>query len=437
MLKRKIEQRLTDYYKDSSSKILLIDGARQVGKTYIIEHTAKQYFKNYCYINLKEDSLGNKDFDSIKNTESFYVYLGINYPNLGDINNTIIFLDEIQVYPHLISLLKPLFKENKYRYIASGSLLGITLRHIFIPMGSVQQISMYPLDFEEFLWANNISEEVIAYLKNCFQKQETVNEAIHNQIMKYFKYYLISGGMPEAINHFCDNFKIIKCKEAQAEIYSFYKDDASQYDDENNLKIRRIYELMPSYMENKVKRIMYSKIDKNNRSDMTIYNDEFDYLIYSGCATKALAVSNPKFPLIEATSKNLIKLYYNDVGILTYILYKNNVTPLLKDEPIVNLGSVYETFVANELKAHGHDLFYFNIKKVGEVDFLINDYNSLSILPIEIKSGKGNYFFRALPKLVDPNGNYKLPKGYIFSNKSIIKREDNIYHFPIYLVMFL
>lgn len=437
MLRRKIEKRLIEYYKNSNSKILLVDGARQVGKTYIIEHTAKEYFKNYCYINLKEDSLGNKDFDSIKDSESFYVYLGIHFPNLGDINDTIIFLDEIQVYPHLISLLKPLFKENKYRYIVSGSLLVITMRHIFIPMGSVQQVSMYPLDFEEFLWANNVSEDVIAYLKKCFEKQEVINEAIHNRIMKYFKYYLIAGGLPDAVNYFIDDFKIIKCKESQAEIYSFYKEDASQYDEDNKLKIRRIYELMASYMENKVKRIMFSNIDKDSRSTMSAYRDEFDYLIYSGIATKAFVASNPKFPLIEGTCKNLIKLYYNDVGVLTYILYKNNVSPLLKDEPVVNLGSVYETFVANELKAHGHDLYYFDSKKIGEVDFLINDYNSLNVLPLEIKSGKGNYTFRALPKLIDPSGNYKLPKGYIFSNKSLIEEKGNIYYFPIYLVMFL
>ncbi len=304
-------------------------------------------------------------------------------------------------------------------------------------MGSVQQISMYPLDFEEFLWANKVSEDVIAYLKNCFTKQEKINEAIHHQIMKYFKYYLIAGGLPDAVNYFIDDFKIIKCKEVQKEFYSFYKDDASQYDEAHNLKIRRIYELMPSYMENKVKRIMFSKIDNNNRSAMSVYQDEFDYLIYSGSVTKTLATSNPKFPLIEVTCKNLIKLYYNDVGILTYILYKNNISPLLNGDEVINLGSVYETFVANELKAHGHDIYYFYSKKVGEVDFLINDYDSLSVLPIEIKSGKGNYTFRALPKLVDQKGNYKLSKGYIFSNKSTIEKKDNIYYFPIYLVMFL
>ena len=149
------------------------------------------------------------------------------------------------------------------------------------------------------------------------------------------------------------------------------------------------------------------QIENKEDANLKKYEDEFDYLINSGCALGVKAISNPTFPLIESSSKNLIKLYFNDIGILTNILYKNNINAILNDTGL-NLGSVYETFAAMELIAHGHELYYFDSKKVGEVDFLLNDYDNLSVLPIEIKSSKTSYEFRAIPKLVDKNNNYKL-----------------------------
>ena len=170
---------------------------------------------------------------------------------------------------------------------------------------------------------------------------------------------------------------------------------------------------------------------------MAKYKDEFDYLINSGCALGVKDISDLRFPLIESSSKNLLKLYFNDVGILTNILYKNNISANLNTDKGLNVGSVYETVAAMELIAHGHELYYFDSKKVGEVDFLINDYDNLSVLPIEIKSGTDGYKFRAIPKLVDKNGNYKLNKGYVFVNQNISKIENELYTFPIYMIMFV
>jgi len=438
MLKRKIEKQLIEYYKNVDDKIVVVDGARQIGKTYIIRKTAKNNFKNYIEINLKEDFDGNKIFESVKKTSDFYLQIGAMFGDkLGNVEDTIIFLDEIQVYPHLLTLLKALKQDNRYRYIASGSLLGITLKHTFIPMGSIQEIKMYPLDFEEFLWANNVSEEVINYLRECFVTLTQINEGIHKIILEKFKHYLICGGLPDSVLCMVRDNNVYKVRSNQEMTYSFYKDDAVQYDILHSLKIKRIYELMPSYMENKVKRIQFKKVEGVEDTSLFTYQDEFDYLINSGCALPVRAVSNPIFPLLESTSKNLIKLYFNDVGILTNILYQKNIMPLVSDEIAINLGSVYETAVATELIAHGHQLFYFDSKKVGEVDFLINDYDDLSISAIEIKSGRKGYNFRALPKLVDQDGNYKLKKGYIFSNNITIKQEKNVIYYPIYLIMFM
>lgn len=436
MFYRKIEERINRYYADKNAKILVIDGARQIGKSFIIRETGKKFFKHFVEINLKDDSEGGKLFESVRTTEDFYLQVSALYGNnLGDVSDTMIFLDEIQVYPHLLTMLKPLKAEARYRYICSGSLLGITLQHTFIPMGSMDEVKMFPMDFEEFLLANNVGKDVISYLRKCFADQTPPSEGIHKTILGLFKRYLLSGGLPDSVKAFVEAKNVYTMRENQALTYKYYSDDAAKYDKEHSLKIRRIYDYLPSYMKNKVKRIQFKKIEDAPKASMGRYQDEFDYLLSSGCVLGAKAISNPVFPLCESASKNLIKLYYNDVGLLTNLLYKNNIDAVLNKDSGVNLGSVYETACAMELSAHGHDLYYFDSKKVGGVDFLINDYENTSILPIEIKSGNDQNNFRAIPKLVKEP--YNLQKGYIFGNENGISSKSNLVTFPIYMIMFL
>ena len=438
MLKRKIQSELQKYFEAKDNpKILVVYGARQVGKSYIIRETAKPYFKHYAEIDLKDDFETEKRFANIKTTKDFYLLVGAMFAGLNNSEDTIIFLDEIQYYPHLMTMLKPLKQENKYRYIVSGSLLGITLRHSFIPMGAITEKRMFPMDFEEFLWANNYDKNVVDYLKGCFLNLTPINESVHQVTLRLFQDYLLSGGLPDAVIQYVNNRNVSEMRKVHDEIFRFYNDDCSKYDEEHKLKIKRIYSLLSSNMANKVKRIQFKKIEDKDDSNLEKYEDEFDYLFDSGIALPSRAVCNPVFPLTESRSKNLLKVYYNDVGILTDILYRNNIDAVLNKDKGVNLGSVYETVVAMELISHGHELYYFDSKKVGEVDFLINDYDNLHVLPIEIKSGKDQTNFRAIPRLVDASGNYKLSVGYVFGNKNIVKKENNLITLPIYLVMFL
>lgn len=438
MFKRKIESELNRYYQETDkNKILIIYGARQIGKSYIIRETASSFFKNYVEIDLKDDFEGKQLFKNINSTKDFYLLISSMFDNLNNIEDTIVFLDEIQFYPNLMTLLKPLNKEGKYRYIVSGSLLGITLRHSFVPMGSITETRMFPMDFEEFLWANNYGKDTIDYLKDCFNNLNPINQSIHEYTLRLFKDYLLSGGLPDAVTEYVNKRNVSGMRKVQSEILEYYKDDCSKYDNDHNLKIRRIYDLISSYMANKVKRIKFKSIENYDDANLSRYEDEFDYLFDSGISFPSKAVSNPIFPLIESTSKNLIKAYYNDVGILTNILYKNNINAVLDTNKGVNLGSVYETAAAMELTAHGHDLYYFDSKKVGEVDFLINDYNILSVVPIEIKSGNDQNNYRAIPKLVSDDYGYKLALGYIFGNDNVVKKEGKLITLPIYLIMFL
>lgn len=435
---RKIESYIKEYLNSQTNKILCINGARQVGKSYIIRKLCNQHFKNYIELNMANDKVGDQLFKNVKTIDEFYIETSVVAgEKMFARDNTIIFIDEIQEYPQLLTLLKPLSEDNKYRYICSGSALGVSLINTtLIPIGTIIEKKMYPMDFEEFLLANSIGQNVINHLKQCYQEKKSIELSLHNKILQLFKTYLIVGGMPDAIKTYIETKNIIKVREIQQNIINYYGMDASKYDIEHKLKIKRIYDLVPSNIENKVKRIQYTKIENNNDARYTNYIDEFNYLFSSGIVLNTKAISEPKFPLIQSSSKNLIKLYLNDVGLLTNILYKNNINAILNDQKGVNLGAVYETVVAEELSSHNHQLFYYDRKNVGEVDYLIDDYDSLSILPLEIKSGKDYLNFKALPKLLkEPN--YRIQNGYVFSNNQEVKIDEKIIFMPIYYIMFL
>ena len=437
---RKIEDYIKDYLLSGNERILCIDGARQIGKTYVISKVINELFDNCIELNFDEDNRNNKEFADIKNTEDFYIQLSIKYGDImGNSTNTVVFFDEIQVYPQFFSMLKQLAKDGRFKYICSGSLLGLALqngKNGLTPMGSITEKHMYPMDFEEFLIANGVGKEVLNYLEGCYKNKKTVKESMHTSIMNFFLSYLYVGGLPAAVKEFVESKNVMRIKEIQKDIYSFYGQDASKYDFEHKLNIKRVYETLLSNIDSKVKRVQFTYIENKENARFSTYKDEFEYLINSGITLLCRALSEPKFPLIQSTSKNLFKLYFNDVGILTYLLYKNNINAILKSKTGINLGAVYETVVAQELEAHGHDLFYYDRKKVGEVDFLVNDYDNLCVLPIEIKSGKEGYSYRAMPKLLETQG-YRMQSGLVLSNNNETKVNDKIIHMPIYNIMFI
>lgn len=437
MLYRKIEKVIIEHLMNDD-KILIVEGARQVGKTFIIREAIKKMFENVIEINFLEDSLNDQVFKNVNNVKDFYFQLSMLYGNKMDRKeNTIIFIDEIQEYKEFISLLKFLRTDNKFTFIASGSLLGVSLSKITsIPMGSIKVIKMYPMDFEEFLIANGSNEYFISELKNKMMNKESLEENVHNKLMDLFKKYLLIGGLPDAVKSYLKDYNIMKVRDIHSETYRYYIEDASKYDNQNKLKIKRVYELIPSNLENKKKRIVIKNIENENGKRFSDYIDEFDYIINSGIALDVKSTSNPIFPLIQSTSKNLLKLYLNDVGLLTNILYKNNITAILEDKKSINLGSVYESVVAQELKAHGKTLYYYDNKNNGEVDFLIDEYNDLTVLPIEVKSGKDYQIHSALNKMLS-NKDYHIKNGIVLSNERIIKENNNILYLPIYYMMFL
>ena len=439
MLFRKIENQIEAHLRSSGDKILIVDGARQIGKSYIIRHVGQRLYRNFIELNMEADKVGARLFAEAKTTSDFYMALStIAGDKMGDKASTLVFIDEIQAYDHLLTLLKFLRDEDRFNYIASGSQLGITLKQTSsIPLGSIRILHMYPMDFEEFLIANGVGSMFIDEMRTRFMRQEALPEALHNRIFDLFRKYLIVGGMPDAVNTFVSTQNIMEIRSIQQNIHHLYGVDASRYESANKrLRIQRIYEMIPSIMENRKKRIVAQQIESKTGKRMADYANEFDYLISSGITLEVKAISKPSFPLIENSGKNLLKLYLNDVGLLTGILYRNNIMPIMSDERSTDLGSVYETVVAQELRAHGFNLFYYDNKKNGEVDYLIDDYDNMSVAPIEVKSGKDYNIHSALNHFLQVE-EYNIRKAYVFSNNRETSTTNGITYLPIYYIMFL
>lgn len=438
MLERKFTSFLEHFLTEETNKILLVNGARQIGKSYLIRFVGQKLFSHFVEINLKEDKEGDQVFADVHSTNDLYMRLSNFYSiPLGDKTDTLVFLDEIQSYPHLMTMLKFLNQESRYRFIASGSQLGVALSQTpSVPLGSVTVKQMYPLDFEEFLWATGIGKEWIENIRECFVQEKTLDESTHNILLKRFQYYLLVGGLPEAINNYLADRNMVRVRQTHKDIHNLYRIDASQYDEEHKLKIRKIYDFIPSNLENKKKRIVYKNIEGKKGKTFSDYADEFEYLTNSGVALEVSAISNPRFPLAESEQKKLVKLYLNDVGLLTNILYELNVNAVLQDIKSINLGTVYESVVAQELAAHGFKLHYYDNKKKGEVDFLIDDHDNLTVLPLEIKSGKNYTEHSALTNFLE-TPDYGINRAIVFSNEREIFKKKGVTYLPIYYSMFL
>ena len=439
MLYRKISRRLKEYFSSGSDRLLVIDGARQIGKSYIIREIGSAMFPNYIELNMEEDKVGQRIFAEARTLDDFYLALGVVAGDkMKDKESTLVFIDEIQAYDHLLTLVKFLMKDGRFTYIASGSQLGISLKNTSsVPAGSLDIEHMYPMDFEEFLYANGVGEPVVKSMRDCFLEKRPLSEALHGKMLDFFKKYLIVGGLPQAVDSYVKTKNIAEFRRIQNEVHSMYGIDASKYEAGHGkrLKIRRIFDMIPSSLENKKKRVVIKDIEGKTWKRSDDYTDEFEYLISSGIALEVKAISKPSYPLIENSGKNLMKLYLNDVGILSGIYYHNNVSAVMSDMKSINLGSVYETVVAQELRAHGYNLYYYDNKKNGEVDYLIDDSDNLSNIPLEVKSGKDYTVHSALDKFMSIE-EYNIRNAYVLSNEREVAVRKGITYIPIYYVMF-
>lgn len=432
MLKRKIEKDIEKWL-DNSEKALLVYGVRQAGKTFIIRECLKRNECEYIEFNLINQPELVEILRDSTGIDDLILKLSLYSEKKIIPGKTIFFFDEIQRYKEIVTKIKFLVEDKRYRYILSGSLLGVEIINLkSAPVGYLQTLNMYPMDFEEFLQIFNVDENIINNLRNCFLTKTKVDEIIHNKIMEMFNLYLIIGGMPAAVERYRNTENIDEVMEEHRAIIEQYKLDFTQYEEENRkLIITHIYELIPAELNEKNKRFMIADINKNLRYERI--SDSFVWLWKSGVALGVFNTTEPTIPLMLNEKSALFKLFISDVGLLTTIYGKSCKLKIINKESDINKGAVFENVVAQELHAHGYPLYYYNSKKQGEIDFIV-EQNGKS-LPIEVKSGKAYNKHSALNNLLDVK-EYGIEEAFIFTNDNV-KIDGKLNYLPMYMVMFL
>ena len=431
MIPRKIEHQLEEFYSNYNKKALLITGARQVGKTYIIRELGKKY-QSFVEINFLENQNARALFENATDSDDLLLRLSAVTATPLIKGETLIFLDEVQECKEIVTAIKFLVEEGSYRYVLSGSLLGVDLKDIrSFPVGYMDIIEMYPLDFEEFIRANGVSDRVINSLRKSFDEQTEVDNVVHEKLMELFRLYLIVGGMPSAVNKYLETNNLQEVVKEQRSIITLYKKDIAKYDPKNKLYLEDIFDLIPSELNAKNKRFILKNLNENFK--FSRYTNSFIWLKDAGVALPTFCANEPVAPLLLSKSTNLFKLFLSDVGLLASMYMDNIQIKILNKEKDINFGAIYENVAAQELKAHGFDLYYFNSKKQGELDFIVEQNGN--VLPVEIKSGK-DYAKHAALSNVMANEDYAIKQAYVFHNGNVSTKEK-IAYLPIYMLMFV
>lgn len=432
MLFRKITEQLSNFYAAPHKKALLITGARQVGKTYIIREFAKANYEFFVEINFLEKEEARRMFADQTDSREIFLRLSAIADAPLQKGRTLIFFDEVQECRELVTAIKFLVEDGGYDYILSGSLLGVELKDIrSVPVGYMEILKMYPLDFYEFCIANKVSEDILENIRECFVSERAVDEVIHEKMMQLYRLYLIVGGMPDAVNTYLKTNNLKEVSDIQTGINQMYHMDIAKYDMANKLYLQEIFELIPSELNSKNKRFILKNLNENFK--FSRYENSFIWLKDAGVALPVYCASAPEYPLLLSRATNLFKLFLSDVGLLAARYAGGLQIAILNQEKNLNFGAIYENAVAQELYAHELDVYYFNSKKMGELDFLI-EYQG-EILPIEVKSGKSYTKHSALNQVLE-NPLYHIPRAFVFCNGNVC-RKDKVVYYPVYMVMFL
>ena len=441
MLKRKIDSYLEQFYK-RTNKALLVTGARQTGKSFSIRQYGTAHYENFVEINFIEQPEAAEILKGAKNSQDILVRLSLLTSTPLVAGKTLVFFDEVQECPEMVTAIKFLVDEGSYRYILSGSLLGVELKDLRSePVGYMDVKDMYPLDFEEFLLAMGVSRQVTDGMQKAFEQQQPVDEFVHKKMMELFRLYLIVGGMPAAVQKYVDTHNLQDVMAEQQAIIRLYKRDITKYDKNHKLYIDEIFELIPSELNAKNKRFILKDLNENLK--FSRYENSFLWLKNAGVALPTYNVEEPVVPLKLSRSRNLFKLFQSDIGLLACQYAEGFQLRIIrsaegrlqgrKDEKGINFGSIFENMVAQELQAHGFELYYFNSKKQGELDFIIEKDGQA--LPIEVKSGKDYQRHNALSNVMG-NADYAIPRAIVFCNDNV-SMSGNIVYLPIYMVTFL
>lgn len=433
MLKRKALAQFETWFQTRTKQALLVTGARQVGKTFLIREFARSHWEHVVEINFLENTDARAAVETATNSTELFMRLTVfaNAPLVP--GKTVFFLDEIQECKEAVTAIKFLKEREDFDYILSGSMLGVELKSIAsAPVGFLSTVKMYPLDFEEYCWANGLDENVIDVARCAFEKKQPLDEFVHKRLLSLFHRYLISGGMPDAVSSFAESDDIARARTAQEAIVTQYRWDISKYADNRARVVRRIFDLMPSEISQQDKRFVVRDVEGDSHFDR--YDNDFMWLTDANVALPTYNVREPRYPLAVNLESAKFKLFSSDVGLLTYQCGMDVVRGILGDRPDINFGAIYENAVAQELAAHGHSLYYFKARNVGELDFVIQTSEG-RVVPVEVKSGKGYKRHSALTHALS-TPNYGIEEAIVLCEGNI-EVSDQISYLPVYLAMFL
>lgn len=432
ILSRTISDRLLRFWQRDEKKALLLTGARQVGKTTLIRQLGRQQFSSFVELNFIENPTARQLFAAPASTKELLLRLSALVGEKLIPHETLIFLDEVQECPELVTAIKFLVEEGSYRYILSGSLLGVELRDIrSVPVGYLDILELYPLTLEEFALANGISQRVLNALRDCYDQRRPVDDLIHRKMMELFRLYLLVGGMPAAVVRYLQTNNLHQVAQLQRSILTQYKKDIAKYDPQEKLYLKDIFDLIPSELNAKNKRFILKDIHQDFK--LSRYYNSFLWLANAGVALPTYNVQEPVLPLLLNRQSRLFKLFLSDVGLLAALYADGIQLRLLRGETNINFGAVFENAAAQELAAHGFELYYFNSKRQGELDFVI-EHNG-AVLPLEIKSGKDYTRHNALSGVL-ANPDYHIPQALVFHSGNV-QLSGRIAYLPIYMLMFL
>ncbi len=434
MISRKLDKFIAEFYSNSNNALFLT-GARQVGKSYAIRKYAKANYPVYLELNFYKDK-SLCELVRTANTEQEILQRISLYTRTNlKAGKTFIFFDEIQKCPEIITMVKFLVEDGRYKYALSGSLLGVELngkkKVESWPVGYMKEERVFPLDFEEFISALGVSEQIIDTLRECWNNKTKVDDMIHTEMMKLFHLYLIIGGMPAPVQSYLDTQDFVRVEAKQKEILDLYKQDVKNYNPGRELQINEIFELIPPELNAPNKRFILK--DMNETARFRQYANDFLWLKQAEMALPTFNAEIPVAPLKLSEKRNLFKLFQNDVGLLSCQYASGIQLRILKGETNINFGAIYENVVAQELNCHGWNLYYFNSKTQGEVDFLLE--RDAEIIPLEVKSGKYYQRHNALSNVMS-NNEYKIQRAIVLCNENI-KEKGNILYAPIYMLMFM
>ncbi len=421
---------LANFFKTQKTAILLT-GARQTGKTYSIRELGKT-FKSFIEINFIENPEAVTLFKDATSADEILLRISAFTTTPLIKGETLIFFDEVQKCENIVTAIKFLVDEGSYRYALSGSLLGVELNDLrSVPVGYLSIKDVYPLDFEEFIMNIGVSDRIIKHIRECWDLVKPIDNIIHEKMLSLYRLYTIIGGMPAAVERYVATNDLNVVIQTQHDIITLYRKDISQYATKDKLKIKEIFDLIPSELDAKNKRFILKRLNEHAKFDR--FRNEFLWLKNAGVAIPVYNLEEPKMPLKLAETRNLFKLFSNDVGLLT-AQYANGIqTKILSGDIAVNYGAIYENVVAQELLNHGYEPYYYNSKRMGELDFVISD--SSKVLPIEVKSGKDYERHNALSNVLECK-DFDISKALVLCNANI-ERKGKITYAPVYLTMCL